>query len=214
MGEREQASRVVVVLEGRDGSGKTTTARDLVHALGHGVCRVVALPPPTEAERRRPYFSRWLEHLPEPGRVIVFDRSWYNRAVVERVMDFATPAEVEAFYEELPRFEAELARRGVRIVKMFFTIGEKEQARRLEGRRVQGRLTAVDAMALFHSEAYARAEEEMLARTSTPDAPWVVLPEWERSARLETLLEHVNAARNGDHATGSAHPTRRDSRKA
>lgn len=194
MNEHERATPVVVLLEGRDGAGKTTTARDLLEALGPDVCRVVALPPPTADERQNVYLRRWLEHLPEPGKVVVFDRSWYNRAVVERVMNFATPIEVETFFEQAPRFEAEVMKHGVAIVKVLFTISEREQARRLEDRRVEGRLTAVDAAAVSRVEAYAIAEREMIARTSTAEAPWIVLPELERAERLAALREHIEAA--------------------
>ena len=190
--------RVAVLLEGRDGSGKTTTARDIAEALGPKVCRVISLPPPEEEDLRGFYFGRWLEHLPrEEGQVIVFDRSWYNRAMVERVMGFSTEAEVEAFLAEVPRFESELVSGGLRLVKVFLEISEEEQARRLEDRRVAGRLTAVDAATLSRGDAYALAEEEMLDRTSTAAAPWTVLRDAERAERLEVALSHIDRALAG-----------------
>ena len=188
-------SRVVVVLEGRDASGKSTTARDVCEALGPETCRVISLPPPTEEERRASYFRRWLEHLPhELGQVVVLDRSWYNRAVVERVMRFCSEEDVAAFYDALPGFEAELTGNGVAVLKFFFAISEDEQARRLEGRRREGRLSVTDAAALSSAEAYAEAEEEMLRRTSTPAAPWTVLRDTDREVRRATVLASIARA--------------------
>ncbi|MBX3205602.1 MAG: hypothetical protein KF764_11080 [Labilithrix sp.] len=187
-------SRVVVVLEGRDACGKTTTARDVAGALGPETCRVIALPPPTDADRRGSYFRRWLEHLPsERGQVVVLDRSWYNRAVVERVMGFCSEAEVASFFEALPGFEAELLGAGQQLLKFFFVISEQEQARRLEGRRLEGRLTAIDATSLSSSGAYSTAEEEMLRRTSAP-VPWTVMRDVDRPVRRAAVLAAIEAA--------------------
>jgi len=188
-------SRVVVVLEGRDASGKSTTAREVGEALGPETCRVIALPPPSEAEKRESYFRRWVEHLPrESGQVVVFDRSWYNRPVVERVMGFCSEAEVASFYEALPGFESELSGSGFVVLKFFFAISADEQARRLEGRRREGRLSATDAAALSSADAYARAEEEMLRRTSTPTAPWTVLRDADREVRRSAVLAGIERA--------------------
>jgi polyphosphate kinase 2 (PPK2 family) len=186
---------VVVLLEGRDASGKTTTARDILEALGPGKCRVIALPPPSDEEKRGFYFRRWAERVPrEAGEVVVFDRSWYNRAVVERVMGFCTPEEAETFLDEVPRFESELVSGGLGLVKIFIEISEDERARRLEGRRAAGRLTEVDAAALARAEAYSEAERAMLDRTSTSAAPWIVLRGSDRQERLDTALAHIAAA--------------------
>ncbi len=198
-------SRVVVVLEGRDACGKTTTARDVAASLGPETCRVIALPPPTEVDRRGSYFRRWLEHLPsEPGRVVVLDRSWYNRAVVERVMGFCSEAEVSAFFEALPGFEAELVGAGQALLKFFFLISEVEQARRLEGRRIEGRLTEIDAASLPRSGAYTSAEEEMLRRTSTP-VRWTILRDVERAERRDIVLAAIEAALRRRSAQASAY---------
>jgi polyphosphate kinase 2 (PPK2 family) len=186
---------VVVLLEGRDASGKTTTARDILEALGPRVCEVVSLPPPSEEDRRGFYFRRWAERLPrEAGRVVVFDRSWYNRAVVERVMGFCSEEEAETFYSQVPRFESELVSGGLRLIKIFIEITEEERARRLETRRASGRLSVVDEKALEHAEAYAEAEQDMLARSSTEAAPWIVLRGAERQERLDIALANIHAA--------------------
>lgn len=186
---------VVVVLEGRDASGKTTTARDIAEALGPERCTVVSLPPPSPSDKLAFYFQRWAEVLPrKEGAVVVFDRSWYNRAVVERVMGFCTEAEAEAFLNEVPRFESELAHGGLRFVKLFIEISEEERARRLEGRRAAGKLSDVDAAALTRAKAYERAEQEMLQRTSTNDAPWMVVTDMERRERLDLALGKIDAA--------------------
>jgi polyphosphate kinase 2 (PPK2 family) len=187
--------RVIVVLEGRDGAGKTTTARDLALTLGPDTCRIVSVGAPREpSEARGFYHERWLSNLAGPGSVVVFDRSWYNRALVERVMGFCTPAELEAFFVETPRVEEELIRAGNAVVKVFFEISREEQIRRLEERRVRGELSAVDAEAIARGEAYAKAEAEMFARTSTDVAPWIVLPECDRTVRCSAVLEQVRAA--------------------
>lgn len=187
---------VVVLLEGRDASGKTTTARDILEALGPKECRVVSLPPPSEDERRGFYFRRWAEVLPrKTGDVVVFDRSWYSRAVVERVMGFCSTEETEAFFVDVPRFESEMVKDGLRLIKIFIEISEEERARRLEGRRVEGRLSEVDAAGLSQPDAYYRAEREMLERTSTEVAPWLLLRDVERRERLDFALEKIEAAR-------------------
>lgn len=186
---------VVLVLEGRDASGKTTTARDVAEALGPERSNVVSLPPPSPSEKVAFYFQRWAEVLPrKEGQVVVFDRSWYNRAVVERVMGFCTEKEARAFLDEVPRFESELVRGGLRFVKLFIEINEEERARRLEGRRAAGKLSDVDAAALTRAKAYERAEEEMLQRTSTEDAPWTVVADMERKDRLDLALAKIDAA--------------------
>ena len=189
----DEKARVIVLLEGRDGAGKTTTARDVVESLGPTRCRVVSLGPPTDAERRGSYFQRWLAHLPEPGHVAVFDRGWYNRALVERVMGFCTPAELAEFFEAVPRLESELVASGYALIKLFFSISQEEQARRLEERRARGELSAVDAVAVENGDAYQRAEAEMFERTGAA-VPWVILPESDRVTRCREVLERVAGA--------------------
>jgi polyphosphate kinase len=190
----EEKPPVIVLLEGRDGSGKTTTARDVVAALGPHMCRVISIARPNVAERRGFFFERWLAHLPRSGSVAVFDRSWYNRALVERVMGFCSARELDEFFAAAPRVEAELVSSGYVIVKLFFTISKEEQLRRLEERRVRGSLSAVDAVAFSQRDAYARAEAEMFERTSTAAAPWIVLPECDRQTRRAAVLDRVSAA--------------------
>jgi polyphosphate kinase 2 (PPK2 family) len=186
-------ARVIVLLEGRDGSGKTTTARDIAAVLGASRCRIVSTPRPTAAEQRRFYFERWLAHLPGPGKVTLFDRSWYNRALVERVMGYSTPRELGEFFDTVPRVEADLSRRGFAIVKVFLTIGLAEQERRLAQRERRGELSPVDMEALARREAYARAEHEMFDRTSS-EVPWVVLPECERAERCAMIVDQIAKA--------------------
>lgn len=189
---------VVVLLEGRDASGKTTTAREILAALGQQHCAIVSLPPPFGMHDGAAYFRRWAEVLPrKPGDVRVFDRSWYNRAVVEPVMGFCSPAETESFFVDLPRFESELVQGGLRLVKILIQISEEERARRLESRRAAGRLTEVDAAVLSHAEAYDRAEREMVERTSIEAAPWLVLRDAERQERLDVALSRIDAALRG-----------------
>jgi polyphosphate kinase 2 len=185
-------SRLAIVFEGRDAAGKGGAIRCFTENLSPRGARVVALEPPTEAERREWYFRRYMRHLPAPGEIVLFDRSWYNRAGVERVMDFCAPAEYAEFLAEVPDFERMLARDGVTLVKFWFSVTRGEQLRRFVRRQVdpvkRWKLSSIDLASLRMWDQYTAAKEAMFAGTDRPEAPWIVVKSNDkRRARLEAL---------------------------
>ena len=185
-------ARLLVLVEGRDAAGKGGAIRRLVEPLNPRGCRVVALDRPTERERTEWYFQRYLAHLPAGGEIVVFDRSWYNRAGLEPVHGFCTPAEHEAFLQAVPALEQLLTGDGILLRKLFFRISRAEQARRLEARtrdpRMVWKLTALDREAQGRWDDYTRAETALFARTATPHAPWAVIDtDDKRRARLGAI---------------------------
>jgi polyphosphate kinase 2 len=192
---REDGLRVVVIFEGRDTAGKGGTIKRIIEELNPRACHVAALGVPTERERGQWYFQRYVERLPTAGEIVLFDRSWYNRAGVERVMGFCTEPEVEEFFREVPELERMLARSGILLVKYWLEVSAEEQLRRLmervEDTTKQWKLSPVDADAPARYDDYTRAVLEMLERTSTPESPWhVVDANDQRRARLN-LMAHL-----------------------
>ncbi|MBB5764233.1 polyphosphate kinase 2 [Methylorubrum rhodesianum] len=196
---KTEGLRVVVIFEGRDSAGKGGVIKRITQRLNPRICRVAALPAPSERERTQWYFQRYVAHLPAAGEILLFDRSWYNRAGVERVMGFCTEAEVEEFFRSVPEFERMLVRSGIRLVKYWFSITDAEQALRFRMRIAdplkQWKLSPMDVESRRRWEDYTRAKEDMLARTHIPEAPWwVVEADNKRRARLNCishLLEQV-----------------------
>ena len=172
-------ARIVVLLEGRDTAGKGGAIRALSSPLNPRQCRVVALPKPTEAEAGQWYFQRYAAHLPSAGEIVLFDRSWYNRAGVEKVMGFATEAQVEAFRHDAPRFERLLVDSGILLFKYWLTTDQDKQEERLKERLddplKRWKLSPIDLAARQHYDAYTRAREAMLAATHTDHAPWTLV---------------------------------------
>ena len=172
-------ARIVVLLEGRDTAGKGGAIRALSGPLNPRQCRVVALPKPTEAEAGQWYFQRYAAHLPSAGEIVLFDRSWYNRAGVERVMGFATEAQVEAFLHDAPRFERLLVDSGILLFKYWLTTDQGKQEERLKERLddplKRWKLSPIDLAARQHYDAYTRAREAMLAATHSDHAPWTLV---------------------------------------
>jgi polyphosphate kinase len=191
--------RLVVVFEGRDAAGKGGVIKRITQRLNPRVCRVAALPAPTERERTQWYFQRYVAYLPAGGEIVLFDRSWYNRAGVERVMGFCSDAEYEEFFRSAPEFERMLVRSGIQLLKYWFSITDDEQALRFEARihdpLKQWKLSPMDLESRRRWEAYTRAKEIMLERTHTGEAPWWVVNAVDKKrARLNCihhLLEHV-----------------------
>src|SRR5215468_7685613 len=184
--------KVVVLFEGRDAAGKGGVIKRVTQRLNPRICRTVALPAPTERERSQWYFQRYVSHLPGAGEIVLFDRSWYNRAGVERVMGFCTPDEVEEFFRTVPEFERMLVRSGVTLLKYWFSITDAEQnlrfLMRIHDPLKQWKLSPMDLESRRRWEEYTKAKEEMLARTHIPEARWwVVEGNGKRRARLNCI---------------------------
>uniref|UniRef100_UPI0030DAFEEA polyphosphate kinase 2 n=2 Tax=Pseudomonas sp. EL_65y_Pfl2_R95 TaxID=3088698 RepID=UPI0030DAFEEA len=191
----EQKLKVVVLFEGRDAAGKGGAIKRITQRLNPRVCRVAALPAPSERERTQWYFQRYTAHLPAAGEMVLFDRSWYNRAGVERVMGFCSDAESEEFYRSVPEFERMLIRSGIILVKYWFSITDDEQYRRFLMRihdpLKQWKLSPMDLESRRRWEDYTRAKEEMLNRTHTEQAPWwIVEADDKKRARLN-CIQHL-----------------------
>ncbi len=189
---KETGQRVVILFEGRDAAGKGGTIKRMMEHLNPRGARVVALEKPTELERGQWYFQRYVEHLPSRGEIVLFDRSWYNRAGVERVMGFCTDEEYREFMHEAPEFERNLVRSGIHLVKFWFSVSRKEQHRRFKEREVhplkQWKLSPVDLASFDKWEEYTRAKEAMFANTDTSDAPWTVIKsDCKKRARLNAM---------------------------
>jgi polyphosphate kinase len=187
--------KLVVIFEGRDSAGKGGVIKRITQRLNPRVCRAVALPAPTERERSQWYFQRYVPHLPAGGEIVLFDRSWYNRAGVERVMGFSTEEEVEQFFNDAPEFERMLVRSGIRLVKYWFSITDAEQQMRFLTRihdpLKQWKLSRMDLESRVRWEAYTKAKEEMFARTNIAEAPWYIVEgNDKRRARLN-CIDHL-----------------------
>ncbi|RYZ05616.1 MAG: polyphosphate kinase 2 [Myxococcales bacterium] len=185
-------AKVVVLFEGRDSAGKGGAIKRITQRLNPRVCRVVALPAPTERERTQWYFQRYVPHLPAAGEIVLFDRSWYNRAGVERVMGFASAPEVEQFFKDVPQFERSLVASGIILIKYWFSISDEEQQLRFLVRihdpMKQWKLSPMDLQSRVRWEDYTAAKEEMLQRTSTPEARWFIVEgNDKRRARLNCM---------------------------
>lgn len=184
--------KVVVVFEGRDGAGKGGTIKRITESLNPRVVRVVALPKPTEKERTQWYFQRYVAHLPSAGEMVLFDRSWYNRAGVERVMGFCNDSEYTEFMRTTPQFERALIRSGIILIKYWFSVSAEEQERRFRD-RIQNpakrwKLSGMDLTARTHWVDYARAKDEMFAYTDIKQSPWFVVDaDVKRAARLNCI---------------------------
>lgn len=190
----EHDRRLLVILEGRDGAGKDGMIRRIVQHLSPRETRVVALGKPVDRERASWYFQRWVPHLPASDEFVLFNRSWYNRAGVESVMGFAKPAEVEAFLDQVPRFERLLCDSGIVLFKYYLDISRDEQAARLAARASdplkQWKISPIDAVALEKYDAYTRARDRMLERTHTSRTPWtLVSADGKRRARREVIRD-------------------------
>jgi len=189
--------KVVILFEGRDSAGKGGAIKRVTQRLNPRVARVVALPAPTERERNQWYFQRYVSHLPTAGEMVMFDRSWYNRAGVERVMGFATSEQVEEFFRDTPEFERMLVRSGIILLKYWFSITDEEQEFRFKMRihdpLKQWKLSPMDLQSRVHWEDYTRAKEEMLQRTHIPEAPWWVVQAVDKKKARLNMIAHLLA---------------------
>jgi polyphosphate kinase 2 len=187
--------KILVLFEGRDSAGKGGVIKRITQRLNPRVCRAVALPAPTDREKSQWYFQRYVPHLPAGGEIVLFDRSWYNRAGVERVMGFATPAEVEEFFKDVPEFERMLVRSGIRLIKYWFSITDEEQQMRFLMRihdpLKQWKLSPMDLQSRVRWEDYTRAKEQMFTRTNIPEAPWYIVEGNDKKRARLNCIDHL-----------------------
>ena len=189
--------KVVVLFEGRDAAGKGGVIKRITQRLNPRVVRVAALPAPNDRERTQWYFQRYVAHLPAAGEIVLFDRSWYNRAGVEKVMGFCTNDQYEEFFRTVPEFEKMLVRSGIRLVKYWFSISDEEQRLRFLGRihdpLKQWKLSPMDLQSRVRWEEYTKAKEVMLERTHIPEAPWwLVHADDKKKARLNCIAHFLS----------------------
>jgi polyphosphate kinase 2 len=189
---KDTGARVVIVFEGRDAAGKGGTIKRFMEHLNPRGARVVALEKPSEVERGQWYFQRYINHLPTRGEIVLFDRSWYNRSGVERVMGFCSEAEYDEFLRQTPEFERQLVRSGIHLFKFWFSVSREEQRRRFKERQAhplkQWKLSPIDMASLDKWDDYTRAKEAMFVHCDTSDAPWTVIKsDCKKRARLNAL---------------------------
>lgn len=195
--------KVVVLFEGRDAAGKGGVIKRITQRVNPRTCRVVALPAPSDREKAQWYFQRYVPHLPAAGEIVLFDRSWYNRAGVERVMGFASDNQVEDFFRDVPEFERMLVRSGIILVKYWFSITDEEQQLRFQMRIhdpiKQWKLSPMDLQSRVRWELYTKAKEEMFARTNIKEAPWhIVEGNDKKRARLNCIAHLLSLVPYGE----------------
>jgi polyphosphate kinase 2 len=187
--------KLVVIFEGRDAAGKGGVIKRITQRLNPRVCRVAALPAPNERERTQWYFQRYAAHLPAAGEIVLFDRSWYNRAGVERVMGFCTEAQLEEFFRSVPEFERMLVRSGIILIKYWFSITDEEQQFRFLSRihdpLKQWKLSPMDVQSRARWEQYTKAKEDMLEHTHIPEAPWWIVEAVDKKRARLNCITHL-----------------------
>ena len=190
-----QKLKLVVIFEGRDAAGKGGAIKRITQRLNPRICRVAALPAPNERERTQWYFQRYVSHLPAGGEIVLFDRSWYNRAGVERVMGFCTEADVQEFFRSVPDFERMLVRSGIMLIKYWFSITDQEQnmrfRTRIEDPLKQWKLSPMDLESRKRWEDYTKAKEDMLTHTHIPEAPWWVVEAVDKKRARLNCIAHL-----------------------
>ncbi len=195
---RETGERIVILFEGRDAAGKGGTIKRFMEHLNPRGAKVIALEKPTEEEKGQWYYQRYVKHFPTKGDILLFDRSWYNRAGVERVMNFCSPAEYLEFMRQTPDFERMLVRSGIRLYKFWFSVSRDEQFERFQARKVaplkQWKLSPIDLASLDKWDAYTEAKEAMFFYTDTADAPWTVIKSDDKKrARINAMRFVLNS---------------------
>jgi polyphosphate kinase 2 len=192
---RHKGLKVVVIFEGRDAAGKGGAIKRITESLNPRICRVVALSTPTEKEKTQWYFQRYVAHLPAAGEMVLFDRSWYNRAGVEHVMGFCTEDEYRDFLRTAPEFERMLIRSGIILIKYWFSVSDEEQERRFQDRINQPtkrwKISPMDVTARSKWVDYSRAKDVMFAATDTPDAPWWVVEANDKMRARLNCMSHL-----------------------
>jgi polyphosphate kinase 2 len=191
-------ARVVVIFEGRDAAGKGGAIKRVTKYLNPRVARIAALPAPTERERSQWYFQRYIAHLPAAGEIVLFDRSWYNRAGVERVMGFCTQDEYHRFLHQCPIFERMLVEDGIILLKYWFSVSDREQERRFRARRDdpmrRWKLSPMDLESITRWEDYSRAKDEMFVHTDIPEAHWYVVESEDKKRSRINMIAHLLSA--------------------
>jgi polyphosphate kinase 2 len=192
---RTRGLKVVVIFEGRDAAGKGGVIKRITESLNPRVCRVVALPAPTEREKTQWYFQRYVAHLPAAGEIVLFDRSWYNRAGVERVMGFCTDEEYAEFLRSVPEFERMLVRSGIILIKYWFSVSDKEQEQRFQARMAdptkRWKISSMDLESRLHWVEYSKAKDEMFAYTDIKQAPWYVVEADNKQCARLNCIRHL-----------------------
>ncbi|WP_428925240.1 polyphosphate kinase 2 [Marinibacterium sp. SX1] len=192
---QHSGEKIVVIFEGRDSAGKGGVIKRITQRLNPRICRVVALPAPTDREKSQWYFQRYVPHLPAAGEIVLFDRSWYNRSGVERVMGFADEDQVEQFFNDVPEFERMLVRSGIRLVKYWFSITDAEQQlrflMRIHDPMKQWKLSPMDLQSRVRWEDYTKAKEDTFARTNIPEAPWYIVPGNDKKRARLNCIDHL-----------------------
>ena len=191
----DQKLKVVVIFEGRDAAGKGGAIKRITQRLNPRVCRVAALPAPSEREKSQWYFQRYISHLPAGGEIVLFDRSWYNRSGVERVMGFCSDEDYEEFFRSVPEFEKMLVRSGILLIKYWFSITDEEQHTRFQMRirdpLKQWKLSPMDLESRRRWEAYTKAKETMLERSHIPEAPWWIVEGNDKKRARLNCIRHL-----------------------
>jgi polyphosphate kinase 2 len=192
---QSSGARIVVLFEGRDAAGKGGAIKRITERLNPRVCKVIALAAPNDEERTEWYFQRYVANLPSAGQIILFDRSWYNRAGVERVMGFCTDDELAEFLRSCPEFERMLIRSGIQLVKYWFSVSDEEQERRLKSRLKdptrRWKLSPMDLEARMRWVEYSKAKDEMFNYTDTKQSPWFVVPSDDKKAARLNCIHHL-----------------------
>jgi polyphosphate kinase len=192
---KQSGTRVVAIFEGRDAAGKGGSIKRIAQLVSPRICRIVALPAPTERERTQWYFQRYVSNLPSGGEIMLFDRSWYNRAGVERVMDFCTDEQYERFLSQVPTFERMLVNDGIILLKYWFSVSDDEQQRRfqrrLEDPTKQWKLSPMDLESIGRYVDYSRAKDVMFERTDIPEARWHVVESDDKKASRLNCIAHL-----------------------
>lgn len=200
-----RGERLVIVMEGRDAAGKGSAIKRITQYLNPRTCRVEALPAPTEREQGQWYFQRYVEKLPSAGEIVIFDRSWYNRAGVERVMGFATSQEYRRFLHQAPIFERLLVEDGIMLRKYWFSVSDEEQYKRFKSRRDdplrQWKLSPMDLESITKWEEYSRAKDEMFVHTDIPSAPWYTVESEDKKRSRINVISHLLSTIPYEHIT-------------
>ena len=191
----ESGARVVIIMEGRDAAGKGSAIKRITQYLNPRTCRIEALPAPSSREKGQWYFQRYVEKLPTAGEIVIFDRSWYNRAGVERVMGFCTTQEYRRFLHQAPIFERLLVEDGILLRKYWFSVSDDEQVRRFTSRREdplrQWKLSPMDLQSITRWEDYSRAKDEMFVHTDIPSAPWYTVESEDKKRSRINVISHL-----------------------